>query len=284
MSSSDSSSYDSLDKMVAYADMIHRPPSPLRSSGFHEMKVPSAAVTAVTVTKFQEPSGGKKKIPVEFPKITSSAQKEVVVVQTHTTAPVTDSKKKPATHHADSKKKPVADSEKKPATHHAESKKNPHEYLQTHTTAPVADSNKEPDTHLTDPQNKPREYMDIFSHPSHQPQKKKEKKIREKLGLPNLEFALSQASLDESKAASATSDSTTVSFLQATVARAKAEIKKRDHTIMELLDCQTSSEMLTTYVPPLDEKRVYLGKESPSSKFKTKNHRLHYLNIIPQHC
>jgi hypothetical protein len=146
--------------------------------------VPSAAVAAVaSVTKFQEPSGGKM-IPVEFPKIPSSAQKEVVVVQTHTTAPFADSKKKPATHRADSKKKPCE--------------------------------------------------FDLFSHPSHQPQKKKEKKIREKLGLANLELALSQASLDESKAASATSASTTFSLMKAAVSRAKVEIKSRDDTIMEL--------------------------------------------------
>ena len=34
--------------------------------------------------------------------------------------------------------------------------------------------------------------------------------------------------------------------------------------------------------PPLYE-RVYLGKESPSSIFKTKLTQLHYLNILPQH-
>ena len=192
MSSSDSSSCYSFNKITSYADMIRCPPSPLRSSGFHKMKVPSAAVTAVTVTKFQEPSGGKKKIPVEYPKITSLAQKEVVVVQTHTTAPVDDSKKKkPATHH-DSKKKPVFD-KKKPATHHADSKKN----LQTHTTASVTDSNKKPATHLADLKKKPHEFMDIFSHPSHQPPKKKDKKIREKLGLPNLEIALSLGGADK---------------------------------------------------------------------------------------
>ena len=50
---------------------------------------------------------------------------------------------------------------------------------------------------------------------------------------------------------------------------------------MKLLDCQTSSEILTKYVPPWDEKRVFLGEESPSSKFKTNILRLHYLNIIP---
>jgi hypothetical protein len=94
MASSDSSAYDSFDEITSYADKIRCPPSPLHGSGFHEMKVPSAAVTAVTVTKFQEPSGGKKKIPAEYPKITSLAQKEVVVVQTHTTAPVDDSKKR----------------------------------------------------------------------------------------------------------------------------------------------------------------------------------------------
>ena len=61
-----------------------------------------------------------------------------------------------------------------------------------------------------------------------------EKKIREKLGLTNLEMALSQASLDESKAASATSASITLSLMKAAVSRAKVEIKSRDDTITEL--------------------------------------------------
>ena len=30
--------------------------------------------------------------------------------------------------------------------------------------------------------------------------------------------------------------------------------------------------------------RVYLGKESPRTEIRSKNHRLHYLNIITQHC
>jgi hypothetical protein len=135
---------------------------------------------------------------------------------------------------------------------------------------------------------KPRECLDIFSHPRHQPPPKKEKKIREKLGLANLEFALSQASLDESKAASTTSASTAFLLMKAAVARAKVEIKNRDDTIMELdnkiLELQTSAEILAKYVPPLDEVRVYLGKESRPMEIRSKNHRLHYLNIIPQHC
>ena len=72
--------------------------------------------------------------------------------------------------------------------------------------------------------------------------------------MANLEFALSQASLDESKAASATSDSTTFLLMKAAVARAKVEIKNRDDTIMEfdnkLLELQTSAEILTKYAPP----------------------------------
>jgi hypothetical protein len=108
--------------------------------------------------------------------------------------------------------------------------------------------------------------------------------IREKLGLANLEFALSQASLDESNAASATSASTTFSLMKAAVARAKVEIKTRDDTIMELdnkiLELQTSAEILTKYAPPLDEVRVYLGKESPRTEIKSKNHRLHYLPLF----
>ena len=122
--------------------------------------------------------------------------------------------------------------------------------------------------------------VDWFSHPSHPPPHKKEKKIREKLGLPDLEMALSQAEMALSQA-SLTSHTTTFSFLQATVARAKEEIEKRDATIKLL---ETSAGILTKYVPPsLDDKRVYLGKNSPSSVFKTKHHRLHYLNILPQH-
>jgi hypothetical protein len=136
----------------------------------------------------------------------------------------------------------------KPATHH-EAKKNPRE-------------------------------VDWFSHPSHPPPHKKEKKIREKLVLPNQKMALSQAEMALSQA-SLTSHTTTFSFLQATVARAKEEIEKRDATIKNL---ETSSGILTKYVPPsLDDKRVYLGKKSPSSVFKTKHLQLHYLNILPQH-
>jgi hypothetical protein len=30
--------------------------------------------------------------------------------------------------------------------------------------------------------------------------------------------------------------------------------------------------------------RVYLGKESPPTEISSKNHRLLYLNAIPQHC
>ena len=94
-----------------------------------------------------------------------------------------------------------------------DSKKKPSEYHQTHTTtAPVQDSKKKPATKRAVSQKKPREFLDIFSHPSHQPPHKKEKKIREKLGLENIEFALSQASLAESKADSATSASTTFSL------------------------------------------------------------------------
>ena len=71
--------------------------------------------------------------------------------------------------------------------------------------------------------------------------------------------------------------------MQAAVARAKEEIEKRDATI-KLLETETSAGILTKYVPPsLDNKRVYLGKKSPSSVFKTKHLRLHYLNILPQH-
>jgi hypothetical protein len=130
----------------------------------------------------------------------------------------------------------------------------------------------------------PRELLDIFSHPSHQSPHKKEKKIREKLGLAKIEYAFSQASLDESKAASATSASTTFLLMEVAVARAKLEIMNRDATI-KLLELQTSTaEILTKYVPPpLDEKRVYLGKKSPSSIFKTKHRQLHYLNILQQH-
>ena len=62
------------------------------------------------------------------------------------------------------------------------------------------------------------------------------------------------------------------------------EIKKRDDTIMELMELKTSLEIMTKYVHPLDEVHVYLGEESPPSEIKTKHHRLHYLNIIPQHC
>ncbi len=98
--------------------------------------------------------------------------------------------------------------------------------------------------------------------------------------MPDLEMALSQAEMALSQA-SLTSHTTTFSFLQATVARAKEEIEKRDATIKLL---ETSAGILTKYVPPsLDDKRVYLGKNSPSSVFKTKHHRLHYLNILPQH-
>jgi hypothetical protein len=35
---------------------------------------------------------------------------------------------------------------------------------------------------------------------------------------------------------------------------------------------------------PPDEVRVYLGKEIPPTEISSKNSRLHYLNIIPQHC
>ena len=115
----------------------------------------------------------------------------------------------------------------------------------------------------------------------------------EKLGLTTVELAFSQASLDESKATlTQTSASTTFSLLAAVATRAKVEIKDRDDTIreqadtiMELLELKNSSEIKTKYVPPpLDEKRVYLGKESPSTIFKTNHYRLHYLNIIPLHC
>jgi uncharacterized membrane protein len=130
--------------------------------------------------------------------------------QTHTTtAPVQDSKKKPATKRAVSQKKPreFLDIFSHP------SHQPPHKYHQTHTTtAPVQDSKKKSATKRAVSQKKPREFLDIFSHPSHQPPHKKEKKIREKLGLENIEFALSQASLPESKADSATSASTTFSL------------------------------------------------------------------------
>ena len=93
------------------------------------------------------------------------------------------------------------------------------------------------------------------------------------MALSQAEMALSQASL--------TSHTTSFSFLQATVERAKEEIKKRDATIKLL---ETSSGILTKYVPPsLYDKSVYLGKTSPSSEFKTKHLKLHYLNILPQH-
>ncbi len=139
----------------------------------------------------------------------------------------------------------------KPIIHRADSKKKPHQFdlfshpsdqpskkkevvvVQTHTTAPFADSKKKPTIHRADSKKKPREF-DLFSYPSHQPPQKKEKKIREKLGLTNLEMALSQASLDESKAASATSASITLSLMKAAVSRAKVEIKSRDDTITEL--------------------------------------------------
>jgi hypothetical protein len=227
MSSSDSS--DSFDEIPTLAEMkmMVRPPS----SPSYADKVRGTPPVADVVTKFQEPSGCKK-IPPEFPKITSFAKKEV--------APVAGG--------VASKKK--SSEKKKPATHH-EAKKNPRE-------------------------------VDWFSHPSHPPPHKKEKKIREKLGLPNLEMALSQAEMALSQA-SLTSASTTFSFLRATVARAKEEIEKRDATI-KLLETETSAGILTKYVPPsLDDKRVYLGKKSPSSVFKTKHLRLHYLNMLPQH-
>jgi hypothetical protein len=141
---------------------------------------------------------------------------------------------------------------------------------------------KKPATHPADNTKKNPCEVDWFSHPSHPPPHKKEKKIREKLGLPNLEMALSQAEMALSQA-SLTSASTTFSFLQAAVTRAKEEIEKRDATI-KLLETETSAGILSKYAPPpLDEKRVYLGKKSPSSIFKTKHLRLHYLNILPQH-
>ena len=153
----------------------------------------------------------------------SLAQKEVAPV-----AGVSD-KKKPATKiSVDSQKitslaqkkvAPVAgvSEKKKPATHHADTKKNPRE-------------------------------VDWFSHPSHQPHHKKEKKIMKILGLPNLEMALSQAEMDLSQA-SLTSASTTLSLLQAAVARAKEEIEKRAATI-KLLETETSAGILSKYVPP----------------------------------
>ena len=197
--------------------MMTRPSTPSTRPSYAAMvrgyTPPVPDVTSVT--KFQEPSGGKK-ISVNSPKITSLAQKEVAPV-----AGVSD-KKKPATKiSVDSQKitslaqkkvAPVAgvSEKKKPATHHADTKKNPRE-------------------------------VDWFSHPSHQPPHKKEKKIREKLGLPKHEMALSQASL--------TSASTTFSLLQAAVARAKEEIEKRDATI-KLLETETSAGILSKYVPP----------------------------------
>ena len=175
---------------------------------------------------------GSKKNPPEFPKITSFTQKSA--------APVAGG---------------VASKEK------SSEKKKP--------AAPVAGSgvaSKEKSS-----QKNKREVVDWFSHPSHPPNKK-EKKIREKLGL-QAEMALSQASL--------TSAATTFSLLQAAVTRAKEEIEIRDDKI-ELLE--NSSGFLTKYVPPsLDDERVYLGEKSPSSEFKTKHLQLHYLNILPQH-
>ncbi len=171
---------------------------------------------------------------------------------------------------------------KKPATH----QKKPHLDI---FSDPFADSKKKPATHCADSQKKP--HLDIFSDPFAD-SKKKEKKIMEKLGLTTtVELAFSQASLGESKATlTQTSASTTYSLLDAVATRAKVEIKDRDAIIMELentiLELQTSSdsEILTRYVsPPLDEERIYLGMESPPSEIKTKHHRLHYLNIIPQH-
>ena len=225
-----SNSSDSFDEIPTLAEMMVCPPS---SPSY---ATPPVAVTSVT--KFQQPSGSKK-IPPEFPKINSFAQKEVAPV-----AGGVASKKK-----SSEKKKPAA-----PVAGGVASKKKSSE--------------------------KNKREVDWFSHPSHPPPHKKEKKIREKLGLPDLEMALSQAEMALSQA-SLTSHTTTFSFLQATVARAKEEIEKRDATIKLL---ETSAGILTKYVPPsLDDKRVYLGKNSPSSVFKTKHHRLHYLNILPQH-
>ncbi len=88
--------------------------------------------------------------------------------------------------------------------------------------------------------------------------------------MANLEFALSKASLDESKGASATSDFTTFLLMKAAVARAKVEIKNRNDTIMEfdnkILELQTSAEILTNYAPPWMRCVSILERRAPERK------------------
>jgi hypothetical protein len=242
MSSSDSS-FDSFDEIPTLAEMMTRPSTPSTRPSYAAMvrgfTPPVPDVTSVT--KFQEPSGGKK-ISVDSPKITSLAQKEVAPV-----AGVSD-KKKPATKIsvdslAQKEVAPVAgvSDKKKPATKISVDSPKITSLAQKEV-APVAgvSEKKKPATHHADTKKNPRE-VDWFSHPSHQLPHKKEKKIREKLGLLKHEMALSQASL--------TSASTTFSLLQAAVARAKEEIEKRDATI-KLLETETSAGILSKYAPP----------------------------------
>ena len=249
--SSSSNSSDSFDEIPTLAQMMVRPPSPPRPSYADKVRGTSPVADA----KFQEPSGSKKN-PPEIPKITSFLQKPAAPV-----AGGVASKKK-----SSEKKEPAA-----PVAGGVASKKKSSEKKEP-AAGGVASKKKSSE--------KKKREVDLFSHPSHPPPHKKEKKIRAKLGLPDLEMALSQAEMALSQA-SLTSHTTSFSFLQATVERAKEEIKKRDATIKLL---ETSSGILTKYVPPsLYDKSVYLGKTSPSSEFKTKHLKLHYLNILPQH-
>ena len=245
--SSSSDSSDSFDEIPTLAEMMVRPPCPPSPSYADKVR----GTPPVADAKFQEPSGSKKNPP--------ESQKPAAPV-----AGGVSSKKK-----SSEKKKPDA-----PVPGGVASKKNPPESQKPATPVAGGVASKKKSS-----EKKKRE-VDLFSHPSHPPPHKKEKKIREKLGLPDLEMALSQAEMALSQA-SLTSHTTSFSFLQATVERAKEEIKKRDATIKLL---ETSSGILTKYVSPsLYDKSVYLGKTSPSSEFKTKHLKLHYLNILPQH-
>ncbi len=69
-----------------------------------------------------------------------------------------------------------------------------------------------------------------------------------KLGLDFL-----QASLDESKAASLSSASTSFSLLKATVSRAKVGIQSRENKIVELQSHLHSKKIMTKTVPPPEE-------------------------------
>jgi hypothetical protein len=229
--------------------LARRPPPPRPSYADKVRGTPPVADA-----KFHEPSGSKKN-PPEFPKITSFTQKSAAPVAGGVASKEKSSeKKKPAAPVAAKKTSftqksatPVAggvaskeksSEKKKPATPVAAKKTS---FTQKSaapvtalTAAPVAGggvASKEKSS-----QKNKREVVDWFSHPSHPPNKK-EKKIREKLGL-QAEMALSQASL--------TSAATTFSLLQAAVTRAKEEIEIRDDKI-ELLE--NSSGFLTKYVP-----------------------------------